>query len=261
MSQATRQPSLLLSGGGPLGVAFQVGALLCLEDALGRPIRQVFGSIIGASAGAVTGACLSTGSSPARILRALCGRFPEEIEYFDPFYLLNFDPAQIPSLTRTLWRGGQFLLRDWWRKRPHSVEEVAARKALYHDYLESIEAVIDMVPAGWFQVDSLRGFLSRTLRAPGEPLPRSDDLDSTLLIKATDLGRGIEVMFGPGSIVEKARHSPLLQDCQLLDGDLIEAVIIRAPSRFCSVCPRITGRRWPTARCARPRRSRLPSTF
>ena len=57
-----REPiTLVLPGGGPLGVAFQAGALICLDDLFDGGFREHVQSIIGASAGAVTGAFLSIG--------------------------------------------------------------------------------------------------------------------------------------------------------------------------------------------------------
>jgi predicted acylesterase/phospholipase RssA len=80
-SPTRREPiTLLLPGGGPLGVAFQAGALVCLEDLFGEGFRRNVESIIGSSAGAVTGAFLSIGLTPELVIKSLSGRFPNEIE-------------------------------------------------------------------------------------------------------------------------------------------------------------------------------------
>jgi predicted acylesterase/phospholipase RssA len=54
-----REPiTLLLPGGAVLGVAFQTGALIALEDVFREGFRAHVRSIIGSSAGAVTGSFL-----------------------------------------------------------------------------------------------------------------------------------------------------------------------------------------------------------
>lgn len=224
--------SLILSGGGPFGVAFEAGSLICLEDALGAKLQDKFGAVIGTSAGAVTGAFLCTGSSPARILRSLSGRFPEDIEYFDPFMLLNFDPAQLPNLAQTLWRSTHFLAKDWWRKRLGG-ETLDQRKALFDGYLASIRSVLDLVPPGWFQVDGLGEFLRRNIPAPEGKSLRFDDLDKVLVIKTTDLGQGQEAICGPKEILGRAALHPLFQGCEMLpETDLIDAILYSSAIPF-----------------------------
>jgi predicted acylesterase/phospholipase RssA len=234
--------ALILCGGGPLGVAFETGALLCLEDALGTDLRDKIGAVIGSSAGAVTGAYLCTGSGPTRILRSLSGRFPEEIEYFDPFLLLNFDPRQLPSLVQTLWRSTHFLVRDWWRKRQGG-DTLEQRKALYDSYLASIRSVLDLVPPGWFQVDGLGEFLQRTLPIAEGKILRFDELDRILLVKATDLGRGVEAICGPSSVLERARRHPLFSGCEILaEASLVEAVLYSSSIPFLFTPPALQER-------------------
>jgi predicted acylesterase/phospholipase RssA len=93
-SPGAREPiTLLLPGGGVLGVAFQIGALIALEDIFREGFRTHVRSIIGSSAGAVTGSFLSIGLTPELVLKSLSGRFPHEIEYFDPSLLRRGAPG------------------------------------------------------------------------------------------------------------------------------------------------------------------------
>ena len=217
--------TLLLPGGGPLGVAFQAGALICLEDLFVEGFRRHVQSIIGASAGAVTGAFLSIGLTPELVLKSLSGRFPDEIEYFDPSILLRFDRDRVPNPFTALWRSLLFFLADL-RRGTDAALSVAARRARYEGYLKRVDDVISMVPKGWFSLAGLEAFLRRNLVSPGGRLYGFDHLRTDLFICATDLSEGKAVLFGKKKFAARVANTPFFSKHQYLTGETLAQAIL-----------------------------------
>jgi len=220
-----RQPiTLLLPGGAVLGVAFQTGALIALEDIFREGFRAHVRSIIGSSAGAVTGTFLSMGMTPEIILKSLTGRFPDEIGYFDPGLLLHFDRGRVPNPFRAAWQSLLFLLADLRRNdRGSSVDE---RRARYEGYLRRVDAVVDLVPKGWFSLYGLERFLRPYLSEPHGRLLGFDQVKTDLFVCATDLTRGRAVLFGKTKFAERVAHSPFFSKHQYITGQsLLQAIL------------------------------------
>jgi len=221
-----REPiTLILPGGGPLGVAFEAGGLICLEDLFGEGFRAHVRCIIGSSAGAVTGALLSAGVTPELLVKSLSGRFPDEIEYFDPAILLRFDRGQVPSPFLALWRGLRFLLADVRRGVPRRAT-VVERRQRYESYLQRVDDVIGLVPKGWFSLAGLAAFLRRNLASPrGRPFG-FDHLRTDLFICATDLSNGTGVLFGKKKFRARVTHTPFFSKHQYLTGESVAEAIL-----------------------------------
>jgi predicted acylesterase/phospholipase RssA len=225
-SAPRREPiTLLLPGGGPLGVAFQAGALICLEDLFAEGFLAHVRSIIGSSAGAVSGAFLSVGLSPQMLVKSLSGRFPDEIEYFDPSILLRFDRGRVPNPFLTLWRSFLFFLTEI-RRGGARTESLAARKQRYEGYLHRVDDVINLVPKGWFSLGGLEAFLRRNLAGRrGRPF-RFDHLRTDLFICATDLTEGRAVLFGKKKFAARVASTPFFSKHQYITGQSLAHAIL-----------------------------------
>lgn len=232
-TQSAREPvTLLLSGGGPLGVAFEAGALICLEDLFTEGFLAHVGSIIGSSAGAVTGAFLSTGSTPQRLVKSLSGRFPEEIEYFDPSMLLQFERDQVPNPFLGLWRSMRFFLADLRRGISRTLP-VPGRKQRYDAYLRRVEDVINLIPKGWFSLRGLQDFLQRNLSNGHGRLYDFDHLAKDLFICATDLTQGHAVLFGKEKFRERVATTAFFSKHQYVTGaSLAQAILCSSAIPF-----------------------------
>jgi NTE family protein len=225
-STTPREPiTLLLPGGGPLGVAFQAGALICLEDLFHEGFRGHVRAIIGSSAGAVTGAFLSIGLTPTLVVKSLSGRFPDEIEYFDPSILLQFDRGRVPNPFLALWRSVLFFLADV-RRGGGRREALAARKQRYDGYLRRVDDVINLVPKGWFSLAGLDAFLRRNLSAQRGRLLRFDHLRTDLFICATELTRGQPVLFGKKKFARRVANTPFFSKHQYITGQTLAHAIL-----------------------------------
>lgn len=225
-AQRSREPiSLLLPGGGPLGVAFQSGALICLEDLFGEGFFGNVRSIIGASAGSVTGAFLALGMRPELVVKSLSGRFPDEIEYFDPSILLQFDRHRVPNAFLAIWRSALFFLADL-RRGINRKLPLAERRARYEGYLKRVDDVINLVPQGWFSLTGLEAFLRRTLASPkGRPYT-FDHVRPDLFICATDLTEGKAVLFGKKKFAKRVASTPFFSKHQYLTGETLAQAIL-----------------------------------
>lgn len=159
--------ALALAGGGPLGAAYEIGALCALEEALPGVDFTRLQHYVGVSAGGFLAAALANGIGP----RALCAAFAEDAapdaEVFDPAWLLA--PAY-----------GEF-----------------ARRALRLPGL-ALGRFSAVLPTGLCSSEEVQRRLARVFSQPG----RSNDfrqLRSRLTLVATDLASGQAVAFGgPG---------------------------------------------------------------
>lgn len=217
--------TLLLPGGGPLGVAFEAGALICLEDLFTNGFLAHVKSIIGSSAGAVTGAFLCTGMTPQLLVKSLSGRFADEIEYFDPSILLQFDRDQVPNPFLGLWRSLRFFLAEM-RRGVDSSAPLGIRKERYAGYLNRVEDIINLVPKGWFSLAGLEQFLRRNLSGRRGRLYTFDHFSTDLFICATDLTQGHAVLFGKKRFREKIKNTPFFSKHHYVTGATLAHAIV-----------------------------------
>jgi predicted acylesterase/phospholipase RssA len=77
---------LALAGGGPLGVIYEIGALLALQEALEGVNFNDLNVYVGVSAGAANASTLANGFTPAKICRIFVrnesNAFPLDPEHF-----------------------------------------------------------------------------------------------------------------------------------------------------------------------------------
>ncbi|MBP1686554.1 MAG: Patatin [Deltaproteobacteria bacterium] len=230
MREETRHESgepitLLLPGGGPLGVAYEAGALICLEDLFTGGFLQHARAIIGSSAGAVTGAFLTMGLTPQLLVKSLSGRFPDEIEYFDPSILLQFDRDQVPSPFLGLWRSMRFFLAEL-RRGTDREAPLDERRERYEHYLSRVEDIINLVPKGWFSLTGLEKFLHRNLASRHGRLYDFDHFATDLFICATDLTDGHAVLFGKKRFQDQVTNSPFFSKHDYVTGATLAHAVV-----------------------------------
>ena len=68
--------ALVLAGGGLSGAMYEIGALRAIDDMLTDRTVNDFDIYVGTSAGAIVGALLANGATPATMLQGLAGDLP-----------------------------------------------------------------------------------------------------------------------------------------------------------------------------------------
>ena len=188
----TAKIALALSGGGPLGAIYEIGALCALEESLSGLDFTALDHYIGVSAGGFIAASLANGISP----RELCASFilndaahapsnePASPDHFDPAWLMT--PAYSEFSRRFIMLPG-LLMSSLWRL-------TAGRKSIF----QVIEHLGAALPAGIFSSHQIDTELARLFCAPG----RTNDfrkLKSKLTLVATNLDSATPAPFGrPG---------------------------------------------------------------
>lgn len=188
---AHRQTSigLALAGGGPLGVIYEIGALVALQEAL---IGVEFANCdvyVGVSAGAVIAAGLANGVTPSE----LCAKFIASEDSDDPFEPEILMRPALREFARRLARfpelamGGLAAYVD----RP---DEIYSSRGFFEAFLRLTRAL----PNGVFDNAAVAAFLARQFESAG----RTNDfrkLAHPLFVVATDLDTAQAVTFGaPG---------------------------------------------------------------
>ena len=184
--------ALALSGGGPLGAIYEIGALCALEESLTGINFTALDHYVGVSAGGFIAASLANGISP----RELCVSFilndeahalrglPPSPDGFDPSWLMT--PAYGEFSRRFIMLPG-LLLSALWRL-------TAGRKSIF----EVIEHLGAALPAGIFASQQIDTELARLFSTPG----RTNDfkkLKTKLTLVATNLDSATPAPFGqPG---------------------------------------------------------------
>ncbi|WP_114969822.1 patatin-like phospholipase family protein [Rhodoferax ferrireducens] len=187
MKRKTSRPpriALALSGGGPLGAIYEVGALCALQESLNGVDFTQLHHYVGVSAGGFIAAALANGITP----RALCASFIENdnepSETFDPSWLLA--PAYGEFSRRATLLPGLLVSAMW--------HLTAGRKSFVH----ALERLGPALPTGVFSNEKINIELSRLFSQAG----RTNDfrqLKTRLTLVATDLDTGEAVPFGrPG---------------------------------------------------------------
>lgn len=175
---------LALSGGGPLGAIYEVGALCALEESLNGIDFTKLQHYVGVSAGGFIAAGLANGITP----RALCASFIENdnepSETFDPSWLLS--PAFSEFARRALMLPGLLASTAW--------HLTAGGKSL----LQALERLGPALPTGLFSNEKINSEMARLFSREG----RTNDfrqLQTQLTLVATNLDSGEAVPFGrPG---------------------------------------------------------------
>ncbi len=180
----TPRIALALSGGGPLGAIYEIGALCALEESLNGIDFTRLQHYVGVSAGGFLAAALANGISP----RQLCASFIEDdrssIDNFDPAWLMT--PAYGEFVRRAVMAPALLLGAVW--------QLTLGRRPLTYA-LHHLSAAL---PAGIFSNEQVHLQLERLFSQAG----RSNDfrqLKTRLTLVATNLDSGDAVAFGrPG---------------------------------------------------------------
>jgi NTE family protein len=188
MNSLNENPShkiaLALSGGGPLGAIYEVGAMCALEDCLDGLDFTRLNHYVGVSAGSFLAALLANGVSP----RAMCASFIENDReasiQFDPTWLMQ--PAYSEYARRMIMLPELVITFLW--------QLTVGRKSLFR----ALERLSPAIPTGIFANQQLDMQLARLFNREG----RTNDfrkLKNKLTLVATNLDSAEAAPFGrPG---------------------------------------------------------------
>ena len=176
--------ALALSGGGPLGAIYEVGAMCALEESLDGLDFNKLDHYIGVSAGGFIVAALANGMSPRELCASFIENDSEPSEAFDPAWLLK--PAYGEFLRRSIMLPGLVLSALW--------QFTVGRKSL----MNALERLGPGLPTGVFSNQAVDTQLARLFSREG----RTNDfrkLKTKLTLVATNLDSGEAAPFGrPG---------------------------------------------------------------
>jgi NTE family protein len=184
--QPTRRPkiALALSGGGPLGAIYEVGALCALQESLNGINFTRLQHYVGVSAGGFIAAGLANGITPRQLCASFIENDNEPSETFDPSWLLA--PAYGEFARRAIQLPSLFASALWHLS--------AGRQSFVH----ALERLGPALPTGLFSNEQIHVELGRLFSQDG----RTNDfrqLKTQLTLVATNLDSGEAVPFGrPG---------------------------------------------------------------
>ncbi len=178
------QTALCSSGGGITGIYFELGALKCLEDALGAGSLQSFDLYYGISAGAVVNSLLAAGYRPGEIMAAVAGHRGGRIPPID-LSLLRLSHLNLPDYARRASAVARSAIRQ-----VGTLARGELRRGLEDAFLEYTALI-----GPPFRSDRFEDLLRSLLEVDGVG-NRFADLERTLLIGATDQDQRSHVVFG-----------------------------------------------------------------
>jgi len=186
--RAMEKPSavgLALAGGGPEGAVYEIGALRALDEALDGIDFSDLDIYVGVSAGSFVACCLANGITSEELCRAALEDDPRRLLFTPETF---FTPAAGEMARRALTVPRLFY---------ESLIDYASNPR-DQSLLEALTRLTRALPVAVFDNEPIRAYLSKLFSAQG----RTDDfreLDTRLVVVATDLDTGREVRFGePG---------------------------------------------------------------
>jgi predicted acylesterase/phospholipase RssA len=184
---ADRKIALCLTGGGPTGAMFQIGALAALEDAIEGFAAHELSFYVGTSSGASVAATLAGGRSIQRIYRAFLD--PADVYFsLERKHLMRFDLSEWRRTFQTGFEALRHATASLWARLPTAAS----------DLREEIERLEDSMPAGFLTLDAYERFLEDFFVRRGVP-NNFHGMPRPLVVIAYDLDTGAEVKFGsPG---------------------------------------------------------------
>ena len=187
MKRKTSRPpkiALALSGGGPLGAIYEIGALCALQESLNGIDLTKLQHYVGVSAGGFIAAGLANGITPRELCSSFIENDDEPSEAFDPTWLLS--PAFGEFARRAIMLPGLFISALW--------HLTAGKKSFIH----ALERLGPALPTGVFSNEKIHTEMARLFSRDG----RTNDfrqLKTQLTLVATNLDSGEAVPFGrPG---------------------------------------------------------------
>lgn len=183
-NSAAPRIALALSGGGPLGAIYEIGALCALEESLAGIDFTRLQHYVGVSSGGFIAAGLANGITPHALHAMFIENAGASGESFDPSWLMQ--PAYGEFARRALLLPGLLQAALW--------QLTAGGKSL----TRALEQLGPCLPAGVFSNEQIHVQLARLFSRAG----RSNDfrqLKTQLTLVATDLDSGEATPFGrPG---------------------------------------------------------------
>lgn len=184
MSNPSSTIALALAGGGPMGGIYELGALIALQQAI--PSLQVnqLPMYVGVSAGSVIASALANRFSIHEIASNLIR--PEVAEH--PIHPSLFYTPAWSEYMRRLAKFPQLTLRAIYDHINNPKDE---------SLLESLTQLKTLLPSGFFDNRPIERYLNRLFNEFGVS-NQFTELDTTLLIIASDLDCGRSIVFGQG---------------------------------------------------------------
>jgi len=187
MSRKTSHPpkiALALSGGGPLGAIYEIGALCALEESLNGIDFTQLQHYVGVSAGGFIAAALANGITPRELSASFIENDNQSSETFDPSWLLV--PAYGEFARRAIALPGLYWSALW--------HLTVGRNSFVH----ALERLGPGLPSGLFSNEKIHVELAR-LFSSGCRTNDFRQLKTQLTLVATNLDSGEAVPFGrPG---------------------------------------------------------------
>jgi predicted acylesterase/phospholipase RssA len=176
--------ALALSGGGPLGAIYEIGALCALEESLNGIDFTKLQHYVGVSAGGFLAAGLANGISPRQLYASFIENSKDSAQSFDPSWLMV--PAYGEFARRAIMAPALLMGAFW--------QFTVSRKPL----TQALRHLSAGLPTGIFSSEQVNTQLERLFSLDG----RSNDfrhLKTQLTLVATNLDSGEAAPFGrPG---------------------------------------------------------------
>lgn len=180
----TPKIALALSGGGPLGAIYEIGALCALEESLHGLDFTRLDHYVGVSAGGFLAAAMANGIRPRALCQSFIENAGEDADTFDPSWLM--EPAYSEFARRGIMLPGLLTSALW---------SFAVRRKSWFSALEHLAPAL---PTGAFSNQPIESQMARLFSAPG----RTNDfrqLKTRLTLVATNLDSAEAAPFGqPG---------------------------------------------------------------
>jgi len=178
--------AIVANGGGITGIYFELGALKCLDDCLGRGSTNEFDAYYGISSGAVVTSMLAVGYSVDEIMASLAGH----------------PGGRIPPLGLSVWRFAHLNLADVvWRFRRFATSGAKAiAKSAWNRKVAADDLFLEWthLVAAPFQSSGFEKMIRGVLDVP-HGTNRFTDLTRPLYVGATDQDARRPVLFGAGA--------------------------------------------------------------
>jgi predicted acylesterase/phospholipase RssA len=175
--------ALVLGGGGIAGAAFEVGALLALNDVLSGFKATDFDIYVGTSAGSFLCACLVNGITPEDFARSQIGREPPNLPSINPGEILKPVHGRL-SRGVAAWAGGI-----------RSTARQVARNPRHLSLVDVFFSLASDLSSSLYTTEGLQQYLQMIFSMSGRT-NRFDKLDKELYVVGTDLDTAERTVFG-----------------------------------------------------------------
>lgn len=179
--------ALVLGGGGVAGAAFEVGALLALNDVLSGFHANDFDIYVGTSAGAFLCSCLVNGISPEDFARSQIGTAPPHVPSIHRKDILK-------PVSGRVWKGAAA-----WAGGVKGTAQQMVRTRSHTSLVDLFFSLADDLKSSLYTTRGLEDYLRKLFATDGRT-DRFDDVAAELYITATDIDTAERTVFGwPGT--------------------------------------------------------------